>query len=402
MSNNIEVGFKSIEPCIDKLKGSPTFAMSLGAKELFHTNFLAFLLETDEQSISAVSQKLKELFFDKDPGEVWVFREKHNLDLVVVPKNRSHASEYSAVVIEAKLKSIPTTEQLAKYDARINKGFNLAVEDQKYDNLKFKYDTSKDQIGCVDYRVGRKVLESVKKSIRRILLSPTQLSDGPSWKFMDWNKLSSALKAGLKTDLASQGNRTKMFEIVESYSDDLECILKLLEAAEEFVEDFCEQLSDVKFGEFNDTLREWFLKLRLHDLMSKYAYWHLSNKLKEFVGDAEIEVGLSHSIPLLSFRTSLKGGAYRIGVQIQGGQYRHYIESIFDDESLKNFIEEGNYLDRWFNKGAQRIESIDCLNRFGENKFRYSWIDISKFNFKELSEHLVSSFETINALKQNP
>ena len=70
------------------LRKSPTFAMSLGAKELFHTNFLAYLLEnqSEDKKLQCIQSKLKNLLFGHDGiGRVITWREKYSLDLVIMP-----------------------------------------------------------------------------------------------------------------------------------------------------------------------------------------------------------------------------------------------------------------------------------------------------------------------------
>lgn len=93
---------------IEYIKKSPIFAMSLCSKELFHSNFWAWLMEQDEAFI--------EIFFKNDNGKqlVGIGREDGHRDITVYRKNdRSNHDEKSDVyVIENKLKSIPTEKQL--------------------------------------------------------------------------------------------------------------------------------------------------------------------------------------------------------------------------------------------------------------------------------------------------
>ncbi len=79
------------------LAKSPTFVMSLGAKELFHTNFLAFLLESREPSIQPIQSKLKTLFFGHGKvGRVVTWREKNSLDLVIMPAPKTNGNTEEA------------------------------------------------------------------------------------------------------------------------------------------------------------------------------------------------------------------------------------------------------------------------------------------------------------------
>ncbi|WP_298214546.1 hypothetical protein [Acidovorax sp.] len=52
------------------LTNSATFAMSLGARELFHTNFLGFLLESDRDELKGLQVALRQaLSFEVAQGE---------------------------------------------------------------------------------------------------------------------------------------------------------------------------------------------------------------------------------------------------------------------------------------------------------------------------------------------
>ena len=69
---------------IDRLKKNPVYSMSLGGKELFHSNMLAWLLMRD-------GNKQIKNFFGIEENEVVlnVFRERKNLDLIIVCANKT-------------------------------------------------------------------------------------------------------------------------------------------------------------------------------------------------------------------------------------------------------------------------------------------------------------------------
>ena len=96
---------KSFDENINFLEKSPLFAMSLGSKELFHSNFWAWIIEQEE------GRSFINVFFkDFDLSEFKeVKREDDNRDLVI----RNNAGE--EYVIENKIKSYPDKEQLLKY-----------------------------------------------------------------------------------------------------------------------------------------------------------------------------------------------------------------------------------------------------------------------------------------------
>ena len=91
-----------MEEIIDFLDQSAVFAMSLGSKELFHSNFWAWLMKIDPAYADA--------FFDGISEKIErVEREEKNRDITIWTKDNK------AYVIENKLKSIPYKEQLENY-----------------------------------------------------------------------------------------------------------------------------------------------------------------------------------------------------------------------------------------------------------------------------------------------
>ena len=84
--------YRQCQKQIATLKNSPSFAMSLGAKELFHTNFLAFVLKDQTQSLDPIRTELRRaLGFECLKGELTsceVWRESNNFDLVIGKRPR--------------------------------------------------------------------------------------------------------------------------------------------------------------------------------------------------------------------------------------------------------------------------------------------------------------------------
>lgn len=94
---------------IKSLKESPLFNLSLASKELFHSNFIDWLIRIDKKNMSEVFSKLlNQNIKIKDCS-----REKNNLDLYIECEEKN-------VVIENKFKSIITEEQLVDYNKKLN------------------------------------------------------------------------------------------------------------------------------------------------------------------------------------------------------------------------------------------------------------------------------------------
>lgn len=104
---------------LEWLHQNPMFRISLGSKELFHSNFLAFLWDCDKQAfLNMINDLLPEgkkinvnelLKNDK----LTIYREKENLDLCIC--HTENNKECIDIIIENKVKSIPYIEQLDEY-----------------------------------------------------------------------------------------------------------------------------------------------------------------------------------------------------------------------------------------------------------------------------------------------
>lgn len=114
MKNKNEIVINKLQ----ELYKNPMFRISLGSKELFHSNFLAFLWDCDKQAFLNVindllqSKKINVSELFKKEG-LTIYREKENLDLCIC--HTENNKECIDIVIENKVKSIPYIEQLDEY-----------------------------------------------------------------------------------------------------------------------------------------------------------------------------------------------------------------------------------------------------------------------------------------------
>jgi len=100
---------------VDYLKNSLIYQMSLGSKELFHSNVWWWLIDNDNNFIKAFIP-------DFDPSLYASFqavREENDRDILI--KLEDCAKKKSHVVIENKIKTLPTLEQLKKYTVNLGK-----------------------------------------------------------------------------------------------------------------------------------------------------------------------------------------------------------------------------------------------------------------------------------------
>ncbi len=103
----------SINPIVGNLIGSPMFNLSLSSKELFHSNFFAWLGNNPDTN-GFFTNVINALVYglNLQPGGNWtVEREDQHFDLCIKDKNKN---QY-LLIIENKVKSIPIKKQLDDY-----------------------------------------------------------------------------------------------------------------------------------------------------------------------------------------------------------------------------------------------------------------------------------------------
>ena len=119
---------KDIDSAYAYLKTSPMFKLSLSSKELFHSNFLEWLSNVDQEAFKGLILDMAGIEEDYEWPNVWrVKREYNNFDLCVVAYNQDQYKNNEderidddddfriLFVIENKVKSIPYKEQLERY-----------------------------------------------------------------------------------------------------------------------------------------------------------------------------------------------------------------------------------------------------------------------------------------------
>ncbi|WP_150466968.1 PD-(D/E)XK nuclease family protein [Francisella sp. SYW-9] len=119
---------------IKDLKKSPIFNMSLSSKELFHSNFIAWVLETYFEQLGKFFSEKLELSNSNKIEKIQ--REKQNIDI-------SFKLGDTLVLIENKVKSIASIEQLQKYTDKFKKVANkklvlLSLKESKISDKELK------------------------------------------------------------------------------------------------------------------------------------------------------------------------------------------------------------------------------------------------------------------------
>ena len=109
---------KSLDEIIKNLKDSPLFNISLSSKELFHSNFIAWMIKKYPCEMEKVFGKIlnKKIVFETNNE---VERETKNIDLTINLKDKE------IIIIENKVKSLPDKKQLKEYQLKFKDEKNI-------------------------------------------------------------------------------------------------------------------------------------------------------------------------------------------------------------------------------------------------------------------------------------
>ena len=274
----------SIEKILDFLGTSIIYQMSLNSHELFHSNLWAWLIEQDPI--------FAKLFFPDLDGSVKPKREEGNRDITVWKNKRTY-------VIENKFKSIPTEEQLIKYEKKFKKGnFNFV----------------------------RGVLTGIKKP--SFCIGEGKLSN---WSFLSYDKIAEELKR-----LCEESQELDLFTktVVNEYADMISLLCKAindeLNAHTNHVPCFTAPSENDPFS--NVRLRDLVIKMHADafcsSLRNSSEYKNLQANLPA-ASQLILESGFSRKSGIVDIcyqkGSSPKSYELRIGVQIQGKQFKLFV-----------------------------------------------------------------------------
>lgn len=377
------------------LQESPLFQLSLASKELFHSNFLAWIGSwyQDNKGQRGIDHPfrflMKALGANEDNVDNWpegwyIAREYKNFDLCVLehePEDLDESNESCdlekkdktkhplvLLVLENKVKSIPYLEQLHEYQDKIL-DINFDWIKSSIHALSYKWQLSVKEATNTkhkkeeDYAVKMKqlALQKVKNKTDFILLSMSTrfpemgaIQAEKIWKIVDYLTYLNNLKTLLNTVTGLNHN------ILEDYCKQLESLLKLHDY---WTDDttFC----DNQFLYFEKKLSQLqyrfdYLKLkelRIHDLFQKQRYAKMCSLLKEKIEQSiikkyelqcvsrldltkdelekKVNIGFNflHGEPLLDIWLGTKEFVYTI--QVQGDRYEHGIQKKLDSDKHK-------------------------------------------------------------------
>lgn len=405
---------------IKKLKDNFLFHASLGSKELFHSNLLAWILE---QRNSKGEFEVLRIFIKTvakldvgiitDDNNPIIAREENKIDLTIKWKG---GDKWNLIFIENKMKSIPTPKQLNEYDGKIDKFLKV-----KTTLFKGKPEEVK--------------LE--RKLVVKFLLTPFPSdvnSNRGDWKNITYsNQIIEFLNSIMGVDFL---NNEDVKFIIEKY-------ISFLSAQNEIVRflnlddlkkfknrnyDFYSKLAvenkyeSEELNEESESKEKHFMtdvrSLRLHDLVLKLAHQKISQLIENqistnfenlIVSDYEEftkgskKIFVDHSFSRgtgISTVSILIKKNQAVSLQLQGDSLR-YFAALHGTESSKN-IDFAKQLEKnkiwfydlngellsgkgWKNKDVLKINDSTAFNSYGPN-FIYLNKNVSEYNNKPISE----------------
>ena len=288
------------ESKIERLKQSPIYAMSLGSKELFHSNFWAWLIDNNHIFAKVFFPNIDASMID------WVGRECKHRDVSIYMKDQS------CYVIENKIKSIPMNEQLIKY----------------YENTK-KFEHG--------------ILSGIKETL--------DIEDKEHWSFLSYENISKNIRNILTSNdkIIIHTNEKLIYDYCDILLLLSDVVLDSLEQTEGILEYNTRHLADIRFDDV-------YKKFKSEEFLQKYLI--NSSELHDIVPSGFkliTRTDFSHKHAIIDIRFDMQDKIV-IGVQIEGNQFR-----IVAQKNIPNNCNEvyNDFLEyEWFDSNYDKLNHI--------------------------------------------
>lgn len=356
----------NVEEIISKLKRSPIFNMSLGSKELFHSNFIAWAIESGSVDAASFLNKLCPDAVERSAKLRKVEREKDNLDLRIWFENGQN------VVIENKVKSLPDEEQLQKYSEKLKTPRNATC-----------------------------ILLSLTKPDFFDKHTYRSSVHGVTWVHASYEDLYNVV-----TSMTIHDDPYKS-DLIKDYGDFIRHLNQLRTACTFTWKNHKELL---KYGTQNYKLLK---EIRLHDIYEKWRMGEIRKQLEKLCDTRNItfDIGYTHEQGLLDIlpENYKSREDYFYSIQIQGNQLRQVLKikkpkgDLIFEEARKR-MEDGPVNQRWFLDSNEKMLPANTDKKAKESQCGFCKFD-STFAYRheslpDLSRivDLVKKMESLNAI----
>lgn len=304
---------------VEELNNNPIFQLSLSSKELFHSNFLAWLAE-DKNTRGLFNQLMKVWMNDPkwefNDEEMMVKREYKNFDFCICKKVRNYHTQEEdedqdekyipgaiIFVLENKFKSLPYKEQLEKYHERIMQLNIQGLKDQE------KANNEKNSLGNNWVKKNAELINSKNSKTKYVLLTladnilgntdevnsdgpvfittntvaygKTEFTDRAEWKIINYTQFSNIL---------SQLNEDKkIWDNVEKkcfYQELIKKYCKFINTFSNHITSCLKEISNQGENTINNdicwnilTSHQEFYKIRCYDIWQKLVMYECAKYL---------------------------------------------------------------------------------------------------------------------------
>ena len=290
---------------VKTLQNNVAFQLSLTSKELFHSNFLAWLAE-DKDTIGIFKELLKNCFGAEDllsdkQKDIIVKREHMNFDFCICDNEAPNKVRF---VLENKFKSLPYKEQLEEYQEKV------------------------------------KTSNKDSEPVHYCLLSLAQgYKDFGDWKVVTYEEYAQALRKANE----SKNNNLFKKELINTYCN---FIKTFSDHIKESLKEVCDKdivNPDAKWDVL--TSHQEFCEIRCNDVWQKIVMQHcakvLASKIKEVFG---VEAIMAHSDKdiWLQNGTEKQGKFFRMVNYFHGEAFLE-LKYLLPGKGILAFQQQGNH-----------------------------------------------------------
>ncbi|MDD3149353.1 MAG: PD-(D/E)XK nuclease family protein [Candidatus Gastranaerophilales bacterium] len=332
---------------LDRLSKNSMFRLSLTSKELFHSNFWAWM-------VNKYPKETTKVFYDAYDGKspVRVFREKKNFDLLLEIGDLS-------VVIENKFKSFPDKKQLEDYEQK---------------------------------------LESAGQKNQKIILIsyyPPVFKMKEDWEYLSYEDLGKRLKMINFNERFS----TEDIAIIKTYAECIDCLNAIKES---FILN-----SNKDYGAFWLYLQDKDLAEKIDEInfsvtIQKNYISEVARRIADKLDIEDLSVGLGTGSSHVAYCDFfLKKNNISLGINLCGVDYRYIIG--LDNPKKIPRIEVENFLDEnygwFFDKGEGQTRNNKAGHKYygfdGPKIWLYKKVNVSDLSIEDLTGKLKSDLKEI-------
>ena len=357
----------AIDNILERLEQSSMFHLSLGSKELFHSNFLYWLSIVDRDTFLSVMHSLAKVdkfwWEDYSQDNIEIRRESRNFDLSIYVKTypekrkdgeiREVETWIPVLVLENKMKSLPRHDQLQEYTA---KAFNEWRQKKRNDNLANQWEEQPVSFILLslfiteDFSANCTYTHKYGKNKKTILVKATWEKNS----YADLHRFLSAIRIGEENSL-NQKILCDYCQFIKALNDLAVNNWKINED-DSFVEKIYPWAVEGYTGDRQ-------VQLRIDDIRQKVHYEQLKSLLEKALRTNGMKVmeapfkknsldglyygtNFAHNIGILEI--SVKHGEESLFIQLQGNSYAHAFSLVDNKDAAKRLLEIKNVMEPLF------------------------------------------------------